>query len=206
ETILIFPAIGQVDPKLLAMCKSADRSGATMRPQRGGDDEFYGVKEFREGENPRSIYWRRSARTGVLVSKEMTQVSPPKLLLLVDTFLRDWSGVHPTRGKRHRVDLLAQLAQLPLNMTHDTQSLLDASRDFFQSGATPILLTPRDIQVGLTDQARSSLVVVSAGSAQSTRYFSFDPGIAFSRSMPWNQPPRNEKPEARSPTPQDLRH
>src|SRR5207249_8478761 len=117
----------------------------------------------------------------------------------------DWLGVHPTRGKRHRVDLLAQLAQLPLNMTHDTQSLLDASRDFFQSGATPILLTPRDIQVGLTDQARSSLVVVSAGSAQSTRYFSFDPGIHFPRSMPWNHQPPKEKPEARMQKPQAAR-
>jgi uncharacterized protein (DUF58 family) len=158
----------------------------------------------------------------------MTQVSPPKLLLLVDTFLKDrspaehlavekviamaaslashaleaglmvglyastdgWLGVHPNRGKRHRVDLLAQLAQLPLNTVRDTQSLLDASREFFQSGATPILLTPRDIQVGLTDQARSSLVVVSATSAQAERWFSFDPGIEFSRSMPWNQQPK----------------
>src|SRR3954447_8947167 len=181
ETVLIFPALAQVDPKLLQMCRSADRSGASMRPRRGGDDEFYGVKEFRQGENPRAIYWRRSARTGVLVSKEMTQVSPPKLLLLVDTFLQNrsvaehqavertiamatslashaleaglmvglyasaadgWLGVHPNRGKRHRVDLLAHLAQLPLNATRDTQSLLDASREFFHTGATPILLTP----------------------------------------------------------------
>jgi uncharacterized protein (DUF58 family) len=227
ETILIFPAIGQVDPKLLQMCQSADRSGATMRPRRGGDDEFYGVKEFRQGENPRSIYWRRSARTGVLVSKEMTQVSPPKLLLLVDTYLRDrstaehqavertiamatslashaleaglmvglyawtgdWLGIHPNRGKRHRVDLLAQLAQLPLNTARDTQSLLDASREFIQSGPTPVLLTPRDIQVGLTDQARSNLLVVAANSAQAQRWFSFDPGIDFSKAMPWGQQP-----------------
>jgi uncharacterized protein (DUF58 family) len=233
ETMLIFPAIGQVDPKLLQMCQSADRSGATMRPRRGGDDEFYGVKEYRQGENPRSIYWRRSARTGVLVSKEMTQVSPPKLLLLVDTHLRDrsaaehhavertiamattlashaleaglmvglymwtgtvtaapqWLGVHPNRGKRHRVDILAQLAQLPLNTVKDTQSLLDASREFLQSGATPVLLTPRDIQVGLTDQARSSLLVVSANSGQAQRWFSFDPGVDFTKSMPWDQRP-----------------
>jgi uncharacterized protein (DUF58 family) len=227
ETIVIFPAIGQVDPKLLAMCQSADHSGATMRPRRGGDDEFYGVKEYRRGENPRSIYWRRSARTGVLVSKEMTQVSPPKLLLLVDTYLKERStaehaaverviamasslashaleaglmvgmyasageflGIPPNRGKRHRVDLLAQLAQLPLNRTRDTQSLLDASRDFLESGATPILLTPRDIQVGLTDHSRTSLVVVSGASPQSQRWFSFDPDIDFSRSMPWDQQP-----------------
>jgi uncharacterized protein (DUF58 family) len=236
ETVLIFPAIGQVDPKLLAMCKSADRSGATMRPRRGGDDEFYGVKEFRHGENPRAIYWRRSARTGVLVSKEMTQVSPPKLLLLVDTFLTGrssaehvavertiamasslashaleaglmvglyasaddgWLGVHPNRGKRHRVDLLAHLAQLPLNMARDTQLLLDASREFFHTGATPILLTPRDIQVGLTDQSRTNLVVVSAASAQAERWFSFDTGIDFSRAMPWNQQPAEGRSDKR---------
>jgi uncharacterized protein (DUF58 family) len=256
ETILTFPAIGRVDPKLLSLCQSADRSGATMRPRRGGDDEFYGVKEYRQGENPRAIYWRRSARTGVLVSKEMTQVSPPKLLILVDTYLPDrspahhvavekciamatslaahaleaglmvglyvWGGTNasatkapsgiaaetsdteappqfdaepngflripPHRGKRHRVDLLAQLAQLPLNTTHETQSLLDASRDSLHSGATPILFTPKDIQVGLTDQARSTLVVVPA--SQSEKWFSFDNGIDFSRSMPWNQQPQ----------------
>jgi uncharacterized protein (DUF58 family) len=269
ETILIFPALAQVDPKLLQLCRSADRSGATMRPRRGGDDEFYGVKEFRQGENPRNIYWRRSARTGVLVAKEMTQVSPPKLVLVVDTFLRDrsvaehvgvekaiamatslashaleaglmvglfawggpfdatsnavstktgpdgrggnpptprpaaapptdgrgaqagsWLGIPPNRGKRHRVDVLAQLAQLPLNTVKDTQALLDASREAYQSGATPILVTPRDIQVGLGEQARSSLVVLSV--VHSDKWFSFDAGIDFTRSMPWNQQPEEE--------------
>ena len=289
ETVLIFPAMAQVDPKLLQLCRSADRSGATMRPRRGGDDEFYGVKEFRQGENPRSIYWRRSARTGVLVSKEMTQVSPPKLILVVDTFLRDrsvaehvgvektiamatslashaleaglmvglfawggpldvtsnaastkpgangkgdspsrsrkstatatsnghgtsngngspagnWLGVAPNRGKRHRVDVLAQLAQLPLNTVKDTQAALDASREWFKSGATPVLVTPREIQVGLGEQVRSSLVVLSA--AQSEKWFSFDPGIDFSRSMPWNQQPEEEeKSEVRSQKPEGV--
>ena len=82
----------------MAMARSAEKVGPTMRPHRGGMDEFYGLKEFRTGENPRWIYWRRSARTGALVAKEMTQVSPPRLMLLVDTFLVDRSramGIHP---------------------------------------------------------------------------------------------------------------
>ena len=87
ETILIYPAIGRVDPALLLQCQSAEKSGAMLRPRRGGQDEFYGIKEFRNGENPRLIHWKRSARTGVLVSKEMTLVSPPRLLLVVDTCL-----------------------------------------------------------------------------------------------------------------------
>jgi uncharacterized protein (DUF58 family) len=35
------------------------------------------------------IYWRRSARTGTLVSKEMTHIAPPRILILVDTFIKD---------------------------------------------------------------------------------------------------------------------
>ncbi len=86
DSILVYPTVGRVDPKLLALCQPAEKTGPTMRPKRGGMDEFYGLKEHRRGENPRFIYWRRSARTGVLVAKEMTQVAPPRLLLLVDTY------------------------------------------------------------------------------------------------------------------------
>jgi uncharacterized protein (DUF58 family) len=89
DTILIYPAIAAVDQRVIQMCRSAETSGAQMRPRRGGTDEFYGVKEHRAGENPRWIYWRRSARTGTLVAKEMTHVSPPRMLLLVDTYLAE---------------------------------------------------------------------------------------------------------------------
>jgi len=87
DSILVYPALAAVDQKVIQMCRSAETSGAQMRPRRGGTDEFYGVKEHRAGENPRWIYWRRSARTGTLVSKEMTHVSPPRMQLLVDTYL-----------------------------------------------------------------------------------------------------------------------
>jgi uncharacterized protein (DUF58 family) len=91
DLLLIHPAIGRVDPQVLKLCLSAETSGAMMRPRRGGMDEFYGVRDYRAGENPRWIYWRRSARTGALVLREMTHVSPPRILMLVDTFLPDRS-------------------------------------------------------------------------------------------------------------------
>ena len=85
DTIVVFPALGKVHPRVLMMCQSAENIGSPMRPQHGGQDEFYGVKEYRLGENPRWICWKRSARTGELVVREMTRVSPPRLMLLVDT-------------------------------------------------------------------------------------------------------------------------
>src|SRR4051812_3243881 len=231
DTMLVYPALGQVDPKLLSLCRSADTSGAVVRPKRGGQDEFYGVKEHRSGENPRHIYWRRSARTpGVLVAKEMTQVAPPRLLLLVDTFVPErtlaahadveraiamaasvasqaletglsvglftWSGhwnlVAPARGKRHRRDMLAVLANLPLNTTRESRELLTESTRAVESGTTPVLITPRDVQVGLGDHLRSGLVIVSASNEGSRRWVRFPPTVDFTRCMPADHEPRIE--------------
>jgi uncharacterized protein (DUF58 family) len=198
-----------------------------MRPRQGGTDEFYGVKEHRQGDNPRWIYWRRTARTGVVVAKEMTQVSPPRLLLLVDTFVPDrsaeshgsvertiamaaslgnyaleaglsvglfvwsngWLPVPANRGKRHRRDLLAVLAQLPLNTSHPPQELVDASRTSLSSGTTPVLLTPSDVQLGFGEHQRSGLVVLSTTGREVQGMFHFGRSVDFTHSMPSDQQP-----------------
>ena len=228
DSVLILPAIAQVNQRVLALCRSAEDTGASMRPRAGGMDEFYGVKEHRRGDNPRLIYWKRSARTGVLVSREMTQVSPPRLLLAVDTFAQDrsleehariersiamaaslaafaldegmsvglyawvdgWRGINPDRGKRHRDELLSVLARLPLNTGHGISELLDRLSGFLRSGTTPVLFTPRDVQLGLGDRARGSMVVVSAASPQADAWFRFDPGVDFTTAMPPDQRPK----------------
>jgi uncharacterized protein (DUF58 family) len=234
DVILVYPALAHVDPKLMAMARSADTTGAMIRPRRGGMDEFYGLKEHREGENPRWIYWKRSARTGVLVAKEMTQVSPPRLIILVDTHVHartleqhvnveraiamagslassalegglsvgvfawsdGWSGLAPNRGKRHRRDVLAALARLPLNTNHGTQDLLDHSHEFIKSGSTPVLITPSEVQVGLSEHLRSGMVVINAGSEQASRWFHFPGHVDFARCMPADQQPKIEKGKA----------
>lgn len=93
DALLVCPPIGRVSRQLLGLCRTDQRDNAPVKPRPGGQDEFYGVKEHRQGDNPRWIYWRRTARTpGVMVSKEMTQVAPPRLMLLVDTYAQ-----RPTR-------------------------------------------------------------------------------------------------------------
>ena len=228
DTVLVLPPVGEVSPRLLAMCRSAENTGASMRPRAGGMDEFYGVREFRQGENPRLIYWKRSARTGVLVSREMTQVAPPRLLLAVDTFASDrstdeharieraiamagslaamaldqgmsvglvaWSGhwvtMLPDRGKRHRDDLLAVLARLPLNTGEDIAELLERMACLLKTGTTPVVFTPRDVQLGLGERARGSMIVVSAATPLAESWFRFDPDIDFTACMPADQQPK----------------
>jgi uncharacterized protein (DUF58 family) len=225
DRFLVFPPLAQVDPKLLAMCRSAESSGSSMRPRRGGSDEFYGLKEYRNGENPRWIYWRRSARTGTLVAREMTHVSPPRLLILLDTHADDrsgelpaiverciamsaslvnaaletglpvglmvwndgWQSIAPSRGKRQRLDLLSILARLPRNGEHDLQELLDASHAEQKSGTTLVLVTPRDVQLGLQDTARGSMLVIAPNNPQTEKWFHFPANVDFAHAMPPDQ-------------------
>jgi uncharacterized protein (DUF58 family) len=220
DALLVYPAIGQVDPKLLLRFQAAERSGAMLRPRRGGQDEFYGVKEFRRGENPRWIHWKRSARTGTLVVKEMTLVSPPRLALFVDTFVAaadhnpaaasrveqtiamagslashaleaglmvglyawtadGWILLQPNRGKRHGRDLMAALARLPDNPVHQVQDLMARGEELLKSGTTPVLLTPREVDVGLSERSRGGVVVLSPATPAGRAAIKFDPAIQF---------------------------
>ena len=86
ETLLAFPPIARVAPGLLKMFKSAESYGTNLRPRVGGEDEFYGLRDYRHGENPRRIYWKRSAHTGKLVVRELTHVAPPRLIVIVDNY------------------------------------------------------------------------------------------------------------------------
>jgi uncharacterized protein (DUF58 family) len=227
EEILIYPAIGKVSPRLLAMCLAAEQGGANIKPRRNGTDEFYGVKEFREGENPRWIYWKRSARTGTLISKEMFHVSPPRLLIIVDTYLEQdtpeqriaiektlamaatmantalesglavgmcgwangWKTVPEQRGKRHCRDILAALADLPLNRTTPPDWLLQRAAPLLKDGVTPVFFTPRNVNQSLGELARGGMLTVCAESEQANGWFKFDPKVDFSRSMPASQEP-----------------
>jgi uncharacterized protein (DUF58 family) len=227
ESLVIYPPLAQVSPALLAMCRSADSSGGVSRPQPGGADEFYGVKEYRPGDNPRWIYWRRSARSGTLVSKEMTRVAPPRILLLVDTMVRErllqehslvergiamaaslaavaleqglsvglcawagkWASILPSRGKRHKSDLLTLLARLPLNTEHGLADLVDQARPLLRMATTPVLLTPAEDRLSGGDLRRHGLILISSDSPRAKNWFKFGPKIDFMTSMPAEQQP-----------------
>ena len=222
EHVLIYPALGQMDDRLLERCRSAELTGSTVRPRPGGMDEFFGVKQFRDGENRRSIYWRRSARTGVLVAREMTRVAPPRLMLLLDTFVETgtveerglieraiamaatlasstleqglsvgvfgwqggWASIAPARGKQQRADVLSFLARLPANREAQLESLLEECHSTLKTGVTPVLATPRNIQMGMLDEQRAGMVVISSNRAAPRQYFQFPASIDFENCSP----------------------
>lgn len=79
--LIIYPA---VDPVRLPI-ETGTKPGHSGRiVGRGGGDDIYTVRPRRDGDDPRDIYWRKSALTSQLVVRERTREARPDVELVLD--------------------------------------------------------------------------------------------------------------------------
>lgn len=108
--VLVYPKLVRVDRKVLFKLSDMDPFGRERIDRGGGHEEFYGLREYRPGDSMKTIDWKRTARTGQLVSREMTQPSPPKIMVALDLSEAPRGGLETKKKRRgdEDVDLLDQ--------------------------------------------------------------------------------------------------
>ena len=80
--LLVYPALCAV-PDHLVFGKRAEEGRRQVRsPSRRGD--FYGLREFRPGDDPRDIHWRASARRGRLFLRESEDESSRTVAIVLE--------------------------------------------------------------------------------------------------------------------------
>ncbi len=89
QRIVVYPRIGFLSRQLLARSRTFASAGSMTSLRSEGSDEFFSLREYIPGDPMRSIHWKRSARTGQLVVRNMTSDSPPTIVVVVD--LRFWA-------------------------------------------------------------------------------------------------------------------
>ena len=106
--VVVFPRIGVLSSRLASRYRETITSGSMTSSMRGGQDEFYGLREYRPGDSVRAIHWKRSARTGEIVVREMTANAPPQMIVALN--LRTWRDLPDGREKAERaIELAASL-------------------------------------------------------------------------------------------------
>lgn len=104
ESLVVWPARGRLKATLLGRGVS-ESAVAAPSIRAGGQDEFYGLREYRLGDNARWIHWRRSAGRHEPVIREMARPRPQTLWVALDTRLPDASAA--ARAARERAIRLA---------------------------------------------------------------------------------------------------
>lgn len=85
STLLVWPARGRLKRQLLH-AGAAQSSTTAPSPMTGGQDEFFGLREYRSDDNRRWIHWRRSAGRALPVVREMAKPVPESLWVILDTY------------------------------------------------------------------------------------------------------------------------
>ena len=107
ETLVVFPRLGRLAESWLTRHHQAFE-GSHRRRQRYSrvEGEFYGVREWRDGDSRRSIHWRSSARRGGLVVRQYDQPHNRDVAVLVDL----WQPEEPEAEDLDHVELAVSFA------------------------------------------------------------------------------------------------
>jgi uncharacterized protein (DUF58 family) len=86
DRVLVWPALWQPRTNWLGRSRrsSEPRNLHNGRVHRG-NDEFFGIREYRPGDNVRWIHWRRSASLDRVVVREMVDADPGRVTLALET-------------------------------------------------------------------------------------------------------------------------
>jgi uncharacterized protein (DUF58 family) len=98
-SVVVWPARGRMKERMLHR-GAVEVSTAPPSQATGGQDEFFGLRDYRSDDNPRWIHWRRSATRQVPVVREMCHPKPEILYVILDTRLADKSPAAWARRER----------------------------------------------------------------------------------------------------------
>ena len=98
--LLVYPRIGRMSTgwkrRLAQATELANQSVLQAGPF---DDDFYRIREYRMGDDPRAIHWRTTARRGELMVREFRENRDRGLIVLFDGWIPD----KPTEQQRQQV-------------------------------------------------------------------------------------------------------
>lgn len=87
--LIIYPA---VDAVRLPIDEAGRAEGGGGAMGRGGGDETYSLRQMREGDDPRDIYWKKSTISDQIVLRERARETRPDVTLVIDNIRPTGAG------------------------------------------------------------------------------------------------------------------
>jgi uncharacterized protein (DUF58 family) len=107
DTLYVFPRLGRLTRRWIAE-RHQDFEGSQRRERRHSrvPGNLFGVREWQDGDSPRWVHWRQSARHGMLVVRQFEERRNPDVAVLVDL----WQPEMPNASDLDRVELAVSFA------------------------------------------------------------------------------------------------
>ena len=88
ESLRVYPRLGRLHPDWKRKLQNATEQTSSQAAQGGiFEDEFHRLREYRPGDDLRSVHWRTSARRNELMVREYRDSRDRSLLILLDSWM-----------------------------------------------------------------------------------------------------------------------
>lgn len=160
--VLVYPRIGRLAPAWKRQLMGATELVTHPQSTSGMfDDEFHNLREYRPGDNVRSIHWRTSARRNELILREYHENREHNLAIVLDL----WFPQYPQPSHRKRVEWALRLAAT-LALEH-RRECREAELGLSASGLTTVRWEGQASAAAL-ESLFDTLAVLEGGPAQDT--------------------------------------
>lgn len=170
--LLVFPAIHPVVPPP----PSSQSGGEDARARLGRRGEFFGLREWREGDDARDVHWPSTARQGRLMVREFEEEAHRRATILLDNGLPEGAGEADREALERAISLAASMSAHYLGRAYAVR--LVARGASVPSGAGPTQLTrvlrtlalletvaPETPFAGVPDAGAENVLVARRGAA-----------------------------------------
>lgn len=119
--LLVYPAIFRISSFPLLATGSLISSGMESLARAGGSDDFFGTREYRQGDSLRHIHWPSTARHDRLIVKEFEIRASTEATLLLDLHHEADAGEERESILEYGVRIAASIAGYALERGHTVQ-------------------------------------------------------------------------------------
>lgn len=113
DPLLVYPSFFPLNSLILPVGLKYQKDGVSRVSKVGESMDFFGCRDFREGDDPRHIDWPGSARTNEIIIKEYQDEYLSRIALIVDTFVPKMKSFRLTSKK----DLYFEELEAALSLT-----------------------------------------------------------------------------------------
>ena len=164
--LLVFP---EIFPAGTARLEEVDRQGEETSRRAGWGHGLHSLRQFRHGDDPRSIHWKQSARTGELVYMERESERTRRLSILFDNAVGELTDPETQRRFERLVSEAATVAVDHLSRGYEVELVTHDAALPFAGGARQRLAILETLALVETLPRRPDVLVPSDSRAAQLR-------------------------------------
>ncbi len=119
--LMVYPKTEEIKEMILYELGTLFDVGEEVTVNSGSSAEFFGIREYRYGDNQRHIHWGLSAKHNKLILKEFEETVVSEVSIFVDLYRYSHTGIGDVSTVEYAIKVAASIAEIAIEKSHQVR-------------------------------------------------------------------------------------